>query len=430
MQEELLSRARQKLALARAYVLHKEWYQAHVLYGLTPWFIEGLAEIAQGPIGVTRGMIMYADPEWVAEQDVEELGGVLAHENHHILRGLDRVDELVLQVTHILEDEQRARELVNVGADMAINCHLRRARWRLPAGALYPEQYELPEFLTMEEYVRLLLDQPTEKQPRASGVCAGQCGGIAGNPVDQQVEHELDQQKGRTAADRELLRQSAMQDVAEEQQSKGRGSMPAYFEEALELERMEKVIPWRRMLQRTFRKLSGRIVSGMQDFSRRRMSKRSFMRGLIRPGMVEQKVEMAIIEDTSGSMGSEQTLACRTELINLMEQTGVESVWYLQADAAVALTPKRLYLKNIPALHTHGRGGTSFIPAIEAVKKLKPKIDLCVYLTDGDGDAPANKPRGFEFIWCLVPSTWQQLPADWGHVVVVSDDPAVRRKFD
>jgi predicted metal-dependent peptidase len=78
----------------------------------------------------------------------------------------------------------------------------------------------------------------------------------------------------------------------------------------------------------------------------------------------------------------------------------------------------------------NGRGGTDFAPALDAVIKLNPKPDICIYLTDGDGSAPETKPRDMEVIWCIVPSYYNTRPCSWGHLIVMSDDPTIREKYD
>jgi hypothetical protein len=51
-------------------------------------------------------------------------------------------------------------------------------------------------------------------------------------------------------------------------------------------------------------------------------------------------------------------------------------------------------------------------------------------LTDGDGGAPPRKPRGFEVIWCIVPSKYRKVkPAPWGHIIVCSNNPDVRGQY-
>jgi predicted metal-dependent peptidase len=38
------------------------------------------------------------------------------------------------------------------------------------------------------------------------------------------------------------------------------------------------------------------------------------------------------------------------------------------------------------------------------------------YFTDGDGEAPAAKPKGVEVVWVLT-GAWAEVPAKWGRVV-------------
>ena len=81
------------------------------------------------------------------------------------------------------------------------------------------------------------------------------------------------------------------------------------------------------------------------------------------------------------------------------------------------------------ARDAHGRGGTSFIPAIAAASKLSPRPDLLIYCTDGDGDAPKCPPQGMSVVWAIIMGVYARAkaPAHWGHTVVVSEDPRQRR---
>jgi predicted metal-dependent peptidase len=166
-----------------------------------------------------------------------------------------------------------------------------------------------------------------------------------------------------------------------------------------------------------------------------RPSKRSYSRGIIRPGLIDRRVTMAFIEDSSGSMGKEQLKSARVEAAAVMKQLGLDEAWFMDADAAVAAPPRVIRLRDIHSIPVHGGGGTNFIPALQAAQKLKPKPDVVIYLTDGDGVAPKRAPKGIEVVWCVVPSSWGRRPAWWGHLVVVGDDgrelsPPVEYDYD
>jgi predicted metal-dependent peptidase len=84
--------------------------------------------------------------------------------------------------------------------------------------------------------------------------------------------------------------------------------------------------------------------------------------------------------------------------------------------------PRRVSVKDIPKLPISGRGGTDFRPAIAAMNKLKPRPQVVLYFTDGDGPAPDRAPPGMEVIWVILPSYHNKAPCNWGHHVFVRDD--------
>jgi predicted metal-dependent peptidase len=142
--------------------------------------------------------------------------------------------------------------------------------------------------------------------------------------------------------------------------------------------------------------------------------------------MVEQQYEVAIYIDTSGSMGEPELQYAKNVICNVMEQTSVEVVWLGQCDARVHEV-RRVRVREVPLLPMKGRGGTNFIPIFEgkgSVGTLRPKPDMVLIITDGDGPAPQVAPRGLCVIWVIVPCGYRR-PASWGHLIVASNDHAL-----
>ena len=108
------------LAQSRAYLKNKAPYIAATVYGLVPYFYPGMMKTEMGPIGVSKGMVMIMDPDWVATLTPEVLAACIYHECMHVLRGLERLERLA------------DRDLANLAADLAINPDLRNAKWQLP----------------------------------------------------------------------------------------------------------------------------------------------------------------------------------------------------------------------------------------------------------------------------------------------------------
>jgi predicted metal-dependent peptidase len=186
-------------------------------------------------------------------------------------------------------------------------------------------------------------------------------------------------------------------------------------------------VPWHRALGHELKNVMTQLAMGATDFSMSHPSTRTFARddGIIRPGLVAYSPEVMICLDTSGSMGGEQIGSAFREIIGAIRALPhVSYVQFMEADADVACKPRRVAVRDLHQMEIHGRGGTDFRPAIEYAQKMKPKPDILIYFTDGDGYAPAAAPKGLKVIWCVVPSFYRRAPAPWGKTIFVdSDDP-------
>lgn len=399
-----------KLARARIIVVRDAPYISSVLHGLIPVATPGLETM-----GTTEHMVLMYDPEWIftvdkpGEDDV--LAGILMHECMHVVR------KHIERFGGVLTAEEKY--LANVAMDIAINPDLIRAGWRLTPKALMPGMYGLPEGRTAEWYFAEL--KKKQLGVVAGGVCSGCCGGIAANGGRHtEKERQIDLVLGRPEVDQSRIINTAAEAIKKHIQEGARGRFPAGLKQTIERLDAPPRIDWRGTLQHVIGRATGRIKSGGRDFSLRRPSKRSYSRGLLRPGLIQQIPEICIIRDSSYSMGREQLEAAVSETIGIIRATGVDTIWFLDADVEVAFK-NRLRLSDLDQLPVHGRGGTNFYAAIQEAERLRPRPDLIVYITDGDGRAPATPPLDIEFVWCVVPSTCNRKPANWGHLVVASE---------
>jgi len=435
-------RCYEALAVARSYIKREAPYYATIVYGFIPYFQEGM-----GTLGVSPGMLLHIDPKWYVEMD-KEVGhiktiskeeatykmqaGVLVHEVGHILRGLERLEAMI-----------RAgypKNIVNKGFDIPINDDIEEGGWLLPAWAIYSHTYGFKKNLTGEQYVDLLSEmketqpQKYESISRITGgsdegkIGNGKCGGCGGNDLGD-FEEKLDAEIGRSNADKQSIRREAMAQVREAAAS-GRGNIPNSLKELLAKENVKSTVPWKTRLRKTVRRVTGKVQSGRADFSLQRPSKRSWSRGIIRPGMVERRPEIMFIEDSSGSMGKPQLLSVRSEIKGVFQQLGIADAWFCDIDSAVAVKPRRIRLKDLTTLPVHGRGGTDFVPGIEVAQTLIPRPDILIYLTDGDGAAPRYAPKNMTVVWCIVPTPHGRRPARWGELVLVSDNQKLMEPYE
>lgn len=435
------------LAQARGYIRKHSPYLYSTTLSLVPYWVPGFSTL-----GVSDQLVCIIDPEWwVSLTSTKIRASCLVHEVSHVLRGMERLAAL---------PDPR---LANVAGDIPINDDLKKnpELWELPEFAIYSTTFGFPEGLTLEQYYELL-SKKVQKEgmcadgtdpgggsgegsdigkdgapykignvPIANKVCAGGCGSAGGNSPNAAAERRANQEAGRDKADvQQVVKDGRKAVAAYHKENQGRGSVPDSLQEVLDWEDKEAIVPWRSLLANSLRKTAGRIITGQADFSMRRPSRRSLVRATPRPGLVDHQITVVIIEDTSGSMGHEQLLAGRVEACSVLTQLNISQAYYLAADADVS-DMRTIRLRDIPTLPVTGRGGTNFAPALAACERLRnPKPDIVIYFTDGDGYAPEQPPKGFEVIWCIVPSPWQTMPARWGTTVIMSDDVEVRRAYE
>jgi predicted metal-dependent peptidase len=435
------------LAAARAYSRIYAPYLSSTLYDMVPTPYEGLTKVAQGPLAVTERLLLLYEPSWVAEVSTHVLATGLAHECFHNLlkhvkRGktypdpkrFNRAADLFINGT-MARQTHEARNPVSKSVE-------RVPTWCFPEWALMPEQYGFDVGLSADEYYLLLEkhEQAQEKQKSQEGGCAeegstgedateahsvmrGCCGGVAGNPLSQELEARLDQTSPYARSDSKL-RESAKR-MAEalkaHLEGPGRGSMPGFAHELLDVSDSVFRVPWRTKLGNTLRNLFGQIQTGSMDYSKRRPSKRSYTRGIILPGLVAYEPVIWLIVDSSGSMGTTQLRDALRICVDVLRQTGIPYAWFLDADTKVQQQPRRVAVRDLLRTEIQGRGGTDFRPAIEMADKHRPRPNAVIYITDGDGCAPTTPPAGIHFVWAVVPSRYRAVPASWGDVIMLEE---------
>lgn len=424
--------AADKLVLARSYVRLNAAYYSSTLYGLIPTPIEDLTTVAGGPLAVTERLVLFYEPAWVEAVSTKRLATGLAHEiMHHQLRHVSRGKNY--------SDQKR----FNAAGDLVINQLLRTQQRRVKNGTsittellwdvgpdwLFPEKYGLPEGLTADQYYHLLegkvMPEPT--------LGAGCCGGIAGNTKNKGLEEEQDAQRGRSQSECAHIARTTAKDLQSAMKGDGRGLMPGNWGEFVTVSDDHFNVPWRKELPNVLRTSIGQMRSGGYDYSLRRPSGRSYLRGWPLPGLVAYDPEIAFVLDSSGSMGIPQLSDAMRIFGDVLKQTGIQSAWFLEADAEAQRLPHRVRARNFATMTIKGRGGTDFTPVINGFEqrsmagKRMPKIDLLLYVTDGDGGAPPVAPRNFKVIWCIVRSSWSRQAAEWGKTIFIDDlpEPAV-----
>lgn len=425
--EEAKKKCLTMLGKARIAVRAKGPYFMPTLLKLVPVFERMQFSMAVSDTGllILDPIRITTDPEFAPDDKgcPWTLAGALVHEVNHILRGMNRIKDLAK--TH--------PEIANIAADLAINTDLRKAGWPLPKWVVYPERYGLPEGLTMEQYFAELMKDPEETDQKTGRreVGAGACGSVAGNGTksEQQVEAEHADKARSTQELNAAATASAREAQKFFEAKQGAGSVPEWADSLLERANKRPDRDWEKEVGHVVRRSSGIIIAGGADFSMRRPSKRSMISDFLRPGMIEQRYTAFLGFDVSGSMGEVQMNHAKDLACGFLQQTGIDSAWVCQFDTAIVKPPTLQRLRDVENMHRHAQGGTDFRPVFKHIQTMRPRPDLVMIFSDGDGPAPNACPPGMAVIWVIVPSHWRRKPTDWGHYVICSNDHGVADGF-
>jgi len=398
-----------------------------------PYFATGFASLVRrfapvGTMAMTRAGILLVDPRFLLEITAQQAGEVVAHELLHLLRRhCERMDAI----------PQVVREIAGIAVDCEINDDLKEIL--LPADPCLPRKYGLQNGLLAEEYYQEQLKQEQKQDGEAgeekngesksgkADVARGKCGsGSGGEAVDGEPEAEAGA-KGRSAADLDRIRRDVAEAIQAHVAKKGRGSVPGGILVWSESELKPPKIRWQDQLRRAMRATIA-TIAGRSDYTRARFSRRQAAVGAVArvmggrvplmPALCAPRPRVAFGVDTSGSMGTKELRRAVSEAAGCLRAIGTP-VTFLACDAAVHSNREVKSAAELVA-NLRGGGGTSFTPIFEAVEALQPRVDLFVFVTDGQGPAPAVAPRGFDTIWVLV-GDFAASPCTWGKQIRPKD---------
>jgi predicted metal-dependent peptidase len=403
-------------------------YLNHLLYAARLEVQEGLGTLA----AVDRTLRVRFSPK-AQGLPRKELQGLLMHELWHPFTGMVPGEErwetmLKVASAHGLKGEA-AHRLANAASDLAINSALRRLGLALPKDGLFPDRFGLPEGLTGEEYLLELLkvaervmeevsrrgkeeegerDQrgapngatspheegeeggqgtPPEKneapgkgegggqgslEDLVRGILAGEGGGM-----DEAVAAP----EGEEGPLLEAIRREVAQRILEA--AKRRGNVPGDLIRFAE-EVLASKVPWEALL----RALVSQALAPVRGPVHRTyavLHRRTPFLGAILPGGRDGLPRIALVVDTSGSMGDRELEQALAEVRRILALVGTLTVY--SVDAAVQGVQT---VRDARQVHLKGGGGTDMRVGIEEALKGRP--DLIVVYTDGHTPWPEKAP--------------------------------------
>ncbi|MGK5554567.1 vWA domain-containing protein [Actinomadura kijaniata] len=367
---------RTKLLAARFKAAGDRPYLASALYSLTV-----VPSEAVPTMGVDRHWRCYVSPSFVEATPVPELAGVWIHEVAHLLRDHHgRADRLPAA-------DRRDRVRVNIAQDCEINDDLLDDGLPLPEGRVEPGRFGLDKGLLFEAYLPGVPPQP-HRHDCGSGAHGDplpwEIAGPGGPPKVSQVEAEA-------------LRRATAEAMRAHQRS--RGTLPGGWRRWAD-QVLEPVVDWRRVLAGAVREAVA-WAGGAVDYTYRRPSRRTAaMRGVVLPSLRRPLPRVAIVIDTSGSMGPDDLAAALAEVTGVLREVGVGAnrVTVLAVDADVQAASR---VTSVDQVVLAGGGGTDMRVGIEAALAAKERPNVVIVLTDGHTPWPAE-PATARLIAALV----------------------------
>lgn len=397
-----------KLAAARVFATSRYPYLA------TPLFAMATAAAPEAQtIAVDRAWRLHADPIVVEEMEAAELGRLLVHLVSHLLRShADRAERAGIVAAAVAW---------NRAGDAEINDDLVAAGLVPSCAPDLPGTFGQPNGLAAEQYYEAL----GARASHLAGARHWDCGsGSDAVPRPWDGGPTTATCPGLDPRSAEWVRLATAAELQRCEQ-KEPGSVPAGW-----MRWAEQLLPsktdWRRLLAAEIRGGLARVL-GMVDYRYSKPSRRAAACPEVVLPVLEQPIpEVAIVCDTSGSMGEDELGRCLAEVESMIQRTGLSqhAVPVLACDAAVHAVRR---VRRASEVALVGGGGTDMGAGIDQALRLRPRPSVVVVLTDGYTPWPAQPPKGARVVAGIVrgrrpgPGRHPPAPPDWIRSVLIED---------
>lgn len=379
----------------------------------------------------TDGKAICFNSKWVknivSENGREVLKGLLLHEILHV------------SLKHLWRRQDRDFNVFNEAADYAANQIVIDIGYKLPEGVLYNPDFKGK---SAEEIYRILQkqqdnssqtgDRPNEQKRQDKDADGGKndkdwqdgkqkndSGGKSSHEKKDSNDETGNEQTGNTIddhsgwgkikEDEKEWDKKILRAAYTSQMSKARGDLPGEIKRMVD-EITNPKVDWRSAL-------AAFLQPSKYDYSfsppDRRFLNEEYGE-IILPDFNDEGIENIVIAiDTSGSINDKVLNQFMAEVKTILSSYSNVRGYLVTCDAKVqdwweinSDTPVKIDIK--------GRGGTSFIPVFEEVKRRKIVPSALVYLTDGEGIFP-ELPPPFPVMWVLVRNRYKNVP--WGQKI-------------
>lgn len=351
------------------------------------------------PTAATDGRKIFFNEEFLNSLSSKEQNALMLHEVLH------------MALLHVTRRQNRDPHIWNIAADIVVNDLIERnTSFPLPQGAITDTRFQDKSV----EYIYEALLKSEKKYKLVINDIL-QPGNLEQNEGDTNLSEPLSQEETDEIESFWKDKMEILKNSSEHNLSNGKGSLPAGIEQEISTI-LEPEVDWRHALW----KYVGKTPADFDDLDRRFIYK-----GLYLESLLTEAVEVSVCIDTSGSVSDELLMQFTGELKGILRSYPNVKCSLFFADTDLAGPYEIDRIEQMPK--AIGRGGTSFVPFFDYLKKhgeensLLGNNKLSIYFTDGFGDFPQQEPDN-PTMWLVCKDGLETNGFPFGEVVRISTE--------
>ena len=354
------------------------------------------------PTAATDGRKIFFNEDFLNSLSSKEQNALMLHEVLH------------MALLHVTRRQSRDPHIWNIAADIVVNDLIERnTSFPLPEGAITDNRFQdksveyiYEALLKSKKKYKLVITDILE----SSNLNNDESKKDSNDVMEPLSQEETDEIESFWKDKMEILKNSS-----EHQLSNGKGSLPAGIEQEISTI-LEPEVDWRHALW----KYVGKTPADFDDLDRRFIYK-----GLYLESLLTEAVEVSVCIDTSGSVSDELLKQFAGELKGILRSYPNVKCSLFFADTNLTGPYEIDRIEQMPK--AVGRGGTSFVPFFDYLKKhgeennLLGNNKLSIYFTDGYGDFPSQEPNN-PTMWLVCKDGLETQSFPFGEVVRISTE--------
>lgn len=346
---------------------------------------EAINKDGRQPTAMTDAKSFVFNPEWVAGLSVEQLVFLWAHEvSHIVLKHFWRRKPAILSMCAAFPkiDQKEVARVVDVAQDIVVNNMLTDCKMPMPPGGCTDNQYREMTFEQVAYDILSKMDNGKKDQSGGKGSMDNHQEPSKGNGEDGDGDGDGDSGAPQNAPSESEMRQDQQKwdnRVQAAALGQGIGNLPAQMQREFQ-SITDPELNWRVILQRF-------IMDAVKDDFRMLPSNRRYIAGgIYMPSCRNEKMNLVVMVDVSGSVDEEQLKTFIGELQGICDGLPQFDLHLIFQDAGevkpenVHLLHKNDRLSDIPA--PNGGGGTDFEPVWEYLSEQGVTPRVFIGITD------------------------------------------------